>query len=230
MLFIQLSARILEWIDACERSFCFASIIRNASAFGFRCEVHIVGDLRFCELLPRTPTLLCLCKFLLISQANFIAPDWITGLSLHIDGNFVAHSVHRQNIWPLIYVYHRYDFSRTLRINHVCDAKVMPGFLDAALSAQTNSFSLLKDRGRISLSEPLILINAANKQQLCVSFCGLSLGYEWRVLCTRFQAKNKINSFVTLHLAQMGFCRYSFALRYRKAFNLFATNLLLYVI
>jgi len=32
-----------------------------------------------------------------------------------------------------------------LSINHECDSKVL-GFLDVALSAQTNLFSLLKDR------------------------------------------------------------------------------------
>lgn len=105
-----------------------------------------------------------------------------------------------------------------LRINHECDSKVRLGFLDVALSAQTNSFSLLKDRGKISLSGPLILINAANKQQLCVSLCGLSLGYELRIfLHMRFKPKiNKTNSFVTLYLAQMDFCRYLFAMCCRK--------------
>lgn len=65
-----------------------------------------------------------------------------------------------------VYRIYRYDFSRILRINHECNSKVRLGFLDVVLSAQTNSFSLLKGLGRISLSEPLILINATNKQQI----------------------------------------------------------------
>lgn len=91
-LFIQLSIRILERIDAYKQSFCSA-IIRNTSAFGFQCELHFVRDLRFCELLPHI-VLLCY-------RANF--SRWCQWILLHYSIASPAHFVLLAIISPIRY-------------------------------------------------------------------------------------------------------------------------------
>jgi len=85
-----------------------------------------------------------------------------------------------------------------LSINHECDSKVL-GFLDVVLSAQTNLFSLLKDREDSFIVVTINLDKCG--QQTTIMRIIVRKFFRIRVLCIRFKSRiNKINSFVTHYI------------------------------